>query len=122
MENKKPKILCCDDEPLLCDILSEILEDEGFSVICAFSGREGVEKFRASNFQCVLSDFRMPNGDGLELLQEIRKISPNVPVIIFNTANEKVTTEDLLKEGASRVFSKPFDIPTILDELKKQLT
>ena len=77
------KLLIVDDDQMNCDLLQNVFTRQGYHVITATSGREGLRQFRASNPRVTLLDLRMPEMDGLTVLKEIRAIDPHAPVIIL---------------------------------------
>lgn len=121
MENKSPEILVVDDEPDLCETICDTLMLMGFSVDAANSGNQAIKKLQSKNFDLVLSDVRMPDGDGLSLLDNIRKVDPKVPVLIFMTGYSDVSPQECIDRGAMTVISKPFSNEEIVQAIKKAL-
>lgn len=76
-------ILVIDDERMICDLLRSAFAAHGHEVFIATGGREGLELFRQRKPRFTLLDLRMPEMDGIEVLQEIRKIAPHAPVIVL---------------------------------------
>jgi len=115
---KKPKILIVDDEPVIRDILTEFLSIEGYEIDSAEDGLEAKEKILSGKYNVILSDLKMPNLDGMQLLQFIgdRHI-PVVPIIMTGYGTIE-TAIDAMKAGAYDYILKPFkmeDIIRILD-------
>ncbi|MGC9043651.1 MAG: HD domain-containing phosphohydrolase [Myxococcota bacterium] len=115
---KKPKILIVDDEPVIRDILTEFLSLEGYEIETAQDGVEAREKILSGKYNVVLSDLKMPNLDGMQLLQFIsdRRL-PVVPIIMTGYGTIE-TAIDAMKAGAYDYILKPFrmeDILRILD-------
>ena len=77
------KLLIVDDDQMNCDLLQNVFTRQGYHVITATSGREGLRLFRTSSPRVTLLDLRMPEMDGLTVLKEIRAIDPHAPVIIL---------------------------------------
>ena len=77
------KLLIVDDDQMNCDLLQNVFTRQGYHVITATSGREGLQLFRTSSPRVTLLDLRMPEMDGLTVLKEIRAIDPHAPVIIL---------------------------------------
>ncbi|MBX3302757.1 MAG: response regulator [Nitrospira sp.] len=76
-------LLIVDDDQMNCDLLQSVFTRQGYHVITATSGREGLRLFRTSDPRVTLLDLRMPEMDGLTVLKEIRAIAPHAPVIIL---------------------------------------
>ena len=76
-------ILIVDDEPNYLVILSELLRDEGFEVFTASGGAEGLALVREVDLDMVITDMQMPGMDGLQLLQAIKKINSDLPVVMI---------------------------------------
>ncbi len=115
---RKPKILIVDDEPVIRDILTEFLSLEGYDIETAHDGLEAREKILSGKYTVILSDLKMPNLDGMQLLQFIndRRI-PVVPIIMTGYGTIE-TAIDAMKAGAYDYILKPFkmeDIIRILD-------
>ncbi len=77
------KLLIVDDDQMNCDLLQNVFTRQGYHVITATSGREGLRLFRTSSPRVTLLDLRMPEMDGLTVLKEVRAIDPHAPVIIL---------------------------------------
>ncbi|MBU1083702.1 MAG: response regulator, partial [Candidatus Omnitrophica bacterium] len=77
----KKRILICDDEEGVRESLKLILEDDHMLTFSS-SGDEALDKIRSASFDCLLLDIKMPTRDGLDTLEEVRKISPDLKVII----------------------------------------
>ena len=76
-------ILIIDDEPLIRSICQEILEQAGYDVLLACNGREGLQLFRRTPANLVITDVFMPERDGLEVIMTLHRESPTVPIIAF---------------------------------------
>ncbi len=111
---EKPKILVVDDEESHRIMLKAVLGAEGYAVAEAADGTEAVEAVGKEAFDVILLDIRMTNMDGIEALGEIRKISPQVPVLIMTAYASVKTAVEALKAGAFDYLTKPLDI----EELK----
>ena len=112
-------VLVVDDEPDMRIALTRALGRSGYSVETASNGFEGLEKFRNNNFNIVITDMKMPEMSGMEVLEGVKKISPQVPVIMitaFGTINKAV---EAMKEGASDYILKPFSSETLEAAVKK---
>ncbi|MCX6583259.1 MAG: sigma-54 dependent transcriptional regulator [Candidatus Aminicenantes bacterium] len=114
MFQEQLKILVIDDDPSIRNMLAIVLKKSGFQVTCTESGKTSLEKLKKESFDLIISDIKMPDIDGIELLKKIKTISPEIPVIMitaFASANDAV---EAMKLGAEDYVTKPFS----LDELK----
>ena len=103
------KILVIDDEEDIRTLLSSILESDGYDVITASNGREGLEHFQAHDPALVLTDVRMPIMDGIGVLREIKAKESEADVIILTGHSDEATAVDCLRLGAYDYFRKPLE-------------
>ncbi|MDE6741825.1 MAG: response regulator transcription factor [Muribaculaceae bacterium] len=118
---KKDKVLLVEDDSTLSFIVEDALMREGFDVICASNGEDGLKKFRESNPSIVVADVMMPKMSGFEMVQLIRPIAPTVPVL-FLTARTAI--DDVVKGfelGANDYIRKPFQIIELIVRIKALL-
>lgn len=111
-------ILLVDDEHDLRDLLALEFEDLGFRVLQADSGFAGQEMFDEHRPDVILSDIRMPNGDGMDLLKYVKAKPDSCPVFLI-TGFADVTEHEALTEGASQLFNKPFDIDYVTSVIRE---
>jgi DNA-binding NtrC family response regulator len=110
MENK---ILVVDDDPLLRDFLAETLNRTGYSVSLASTGEEALEKIRKEDCDIILSDVRMPNMDGMELLKTAKNSLPDAKVVMMTAYGTVQNAVEAMKLGAFDYVMKPFSIDEI---------
>ncbi|MCC6865441.1 MAG: sigma-54-dependent Fis family transcriptional regulator [Ignavibacteria bacterium] len=103
-------ILLIEDDKAIVDVLKMILEHDGFRIEKAFNGPTGIEKFKEVNPDIVLLDIRMPKMDGIEVLQELRKIDKDSIIIMISGHGNIETAVQTTKLGAYDFISKPFDV------------
>jgi len=106
MSHKK-KILVIDDEEYIRESLTGFLDDYGFDVIEAENGRIGLERFENDNPDLILCDLRMPEMDGLEVLEKVTKSQSKTPIIIVSGAGNISDTVKALRLGAWDYIIKP---------------
>lgn len=111
-------ILVVDDEHDLAEIIQEDLADYGFNVILAHSGHEAFDIFHNQKIDYVLSDIKMPDGDGCELLDNIKKENPKLPVVMLMTGFSEYSENDLVARGAEGLLTKPIDTEMIYEGIK----
>ena len=103
-----PTILIVDDEEFLRQAIGFDFEMQNYNVLLAASGREAYEIYLREKVDVILSDVRMPNGDGIELLDRVKAHNPSMPVI-FISGYSDLTLEEAFSRGVEAVFPKPFD-------------
>ncbi len=108
------KILIIDDERAIRRALKEILEFEGFEVEEAEHGKEGFEKAVAETFEVIFCDIKMPQMDGMEVLEAILKQNIETPVIMISGHGNVETAVQAIKKGAFDFIEKPLDLNRIL--------
>lgn len=112
------KILVIDDERAIRNTLKEILEFEKHEVEIAEDGVSGIELFKATNFDVVLCDIKMPNMDGIEVLAKLQEHSAETPVIMISGHGNIDTAVDSIKKGAYDFIEKPLDLNRLLITLR----
>lgn len=108
------KILIIDDEPSIRRALKEILEFENFEVAEAENGREGLNKATADSYDVIFCDIKMPEMDGVEVLEQLNKQGIETPVIMISGHGNIETAVDTIKNGAFDFIEKPLDLNRIL--------
>ncbi|MGQ1911676.1 sigma-54-dependent transcriptional regulator [Marinifilum sp. RC60d5] len=108
------RILIIDDDATICLMLQGLLKRKKFDADTVFSAGEAIKKLENETFDLVLSDFRLPDFDGLELLQKIKAIHPRVPVIIMTSYADIRTAVSAIKMGAFEYVTKPLNPDEIL--------
>ena len=103
-------VLIIEDDKAIVDVLKMILEHDGFRIEKAFNGPTGIEKFKETAPDIVLLDIRMPKMDGIEVLQELRKLDKNSIIIMISGHGNIETAVQTTKLGAYDFISKPFDV------------
>jgi len=103
-------VLIIEDDKAIVDVLKMILEHDGFRIEKAFNGPAGIEKFKEVNPDIVLLDIRMPKMDGIEVLQELRKLDTSSIIIMISGHGNIETAVQTTKLGAYDFISKPFDV------------
>lgn len=119
--NNKPHILVIDDEPSIRLTLETGLSLKGFQVVTAASGGEGLEFLQKQDFDAVLCDILMPDISGLDLLQSVRKVDNELPLILMTAQGNLETAVTAVGEGASDFIAKPFEISTLAQLIKSHL-
>jgi DNA-binding NtrC family response regulator len=102
------KILIIDDEEVLRDVLHAVLSREGFDVLLAATGEEGLGLLETDEVDLVILDMMLPGMDGRETLRHVKEINPTVPVIVITAFSSIDGAIDAMKEGAFHYIPKPF--------------
>src|SRR5215471_2653822 len=124
-ERSRTQLLVVDDDAAMRDFLSESLMDEGYRVDVGAGGRAGIERVRAGGVDLVVTDVKMPDMDGLDMLAEVRASASsdgNPPHVVVITAFGSIeTAKRALKLGAHDYITKPFEIDDLLVAVEKAL-
>lgn len=112
------KILVIEDEKRVADLLKIGLEENGYQVLVAYDGEMGWRLFQSNDFQLIISDIILPNLNGFELCQKIRKADEEIPILMLTalgTADDKLEGFDM---GADDYMVKPFDFRELLARVR----
>lgn len=113
------EVLIVDDEPEILDLMENLLNMEGFGVLRAESGEEALKISKGKSLSVVISDYRMPGMNGIELITELKKTHIGVPMIIATGyADVNIAIEAINNGGAYKLFKKPWDPFDLLQEIK----
>lgn len=112
-EGMKERILIVDDQLGIRLLLKEILQKEGYSTFQAANGYQAIEITKKENPDLVLLDMRLPEMNGIEILQELKKISPDIRVIIMTAYGEQELIDTAKNIGILDYITKPFEIEEI---------
>ncbi len=116
------KILVTDDEIEIVRLLDEFLSSKGYFVSTATDGLEAIRKVKIQRPDAVLLDLIMPGLEGIEVLKEIKKLSPRTPVIVISAVIHENIIRSAREAGADKYFFKPFDLDVIEQNLSDFIT
>ena len=116
------KILIVDDEKNYPTIIGEILKDEGYTPVTASSSLLALDILKQDYIDLVLTDVKMPGMDGIELLEQIRSMMPDLPVIIMTAYGSVEKAVEAMEKGAYTFILKPFDNETLMAHIRKALS
>jgi putative nucleotidyltransferase with HDIG domain len=119
MENEK--ILVVDDEEAIREVISTLLDAQGFRCTTCPNGRLGLESFRKDAYDLVLSDIVMPEMDGLKLLSELRRADPDIPVIMVTAMHDISIALEAIRAGAYDYILKPFEKDQLYVSVRRAL-
>lgn len=114
-------ILVIDDERAIRNTLKDILSFEGFEVEEAADGAEGLEMIKAKDYNCILCDVKMPKMDGIEVLEKVKELKPDVPFVVISGHGNIETAVDAVKKGAYDFISKPPDLNRLLITIRNAM-
>lgn len=115
------KILLVEDEEDLTLIVADTLRGQGYAVITAADGIEGLEKFKTEVADIVVADVMMPKMDGFSMVKEIRKLSSTVPLLFFTAKSTIEDVEEGFEIGANDYLKKPFELRELIVRIKALL-
>jgi DNA-binding NtrC family response regulator len=115
------KILVVDDEQNMCKVLKLVLEKDGYAVETTTSGRAALEIIRSQPIHLLISDLKMPDLGGMDLLKGIRELEKKIPVIIISAYGNIQTAVDAMKLGAVDFITKPFNKDLIRHKVRQIL-
>ncbi len=115
------KLLIVEDDVAFCTMLKTFLEKKGYEVSTSFSGNEAVLQIQENSFDIILTDVRLPDRDGITLLDDIRAKNPKTQVVIMTGYAEINMAVSAIKQGAFDYVSKPFNPDKILQIIEKAL-
>jgi DNA-binding NtrC family response regulator len=117
--NKMLKILLIEDERINRITLQKLLEHAGHAVTSLEDGKAGLEAVQTETWDVVLTDFRLPGADGLEILEEVKRVSPDTQVLIMTAFATVDNALSALKLGAFDYLTKPFDPDELFHHLSR---
>lgn len=122
IERSKYSVLIVDDEPDILELMEEEFNYYGYQTMTADCGVNAIEKIRSNRFDIIVSDYKMPNGNGMAVLDEVNSMSPETrPDFFFVSGQADISIQDAIDAGAKKFFSKPFDLDDLIKEIEKEL-
>jgi len=115
------KVLVVDDEIGICKAIRAALERLGLQVATALEGSEALFKFRRDPYDLVITDLKMPGMSGMDLLREIKRLSPRTPVVLLTAYGTVEGAVQAMKEGAFDFIQKPFSLEVLREVVFKAL-
>ncbi len=110
-----------DDEPQMLIAINETLRRQGYAITTAGSGMEAICRLREKYFQLVLTDVRMPEVSGIDLLRKVKTLSPNTPVVLLTAYGTVQNAVDAMKQGAFDYLLKPFSSEALEGVVRRAL-
>jgi DNA-binding NtrC family response regulator len=117
------RILIIEDEAAIRRVLVKILSEENtsYTVEEAEDGAAGYEKIKNTDYDLVLCDIKMPKMDGVELLEAVKKIKPEIPIVMISGHGDMETAINTMRLGAFDYISKPPDLNRLLNTVRNAL-
>ncbi len=117
----KEHILIVDDDKAIRELLKEFFQELGYQITTASNGSEAAEAINAHNFDCVISDHVMPDMNGLELLEQLRKQNKNIPFLMITGYPTLEIAVEVMKHGAYDYITKPLQLEDIRIKVERAL-
>ena len=105
---KEARILVVDDEKQVADVLVDYLSNLGYQTVAAYSGHDALSRFKNGGFQLVITDFKMPDINGMDLLEMVKGWDKRAMVIVITGYGTIESAVEAIKKGAYDFISKPF--------------
>lgn len=123
LEEGRPlgKILVIDDEEYIGWVVKKAFETTDNEVFLSFTGEEGLLEFQRNSFDVVFLDLRLPDRDGMDILVELKKLQPDIAVIVITAHGSIDTAIESMKKGAFDYITKPFDVDELILQAGKAM-
>ena len=112
--SEKLRVLIVDDDQRMAKTLLDILKVKDYEVEAAYSGPEALDKVKESRFDCVLTDIKMPEMNGIELHRIIKEVQPELPTVLMTAYSTDALVKEGLEQGALAVLAKPLNLNLLL--------
>ncbi len=114
-----PEVLIIDDEPLMRISISDALKAEGYNIASAATGSEGVKAIKDTSYDVVITDLRLPEVDGVQILKTCKQISPHTKVLMITAYGSVDTAVEAMRIGAYDYITKPFSMDELILTVKR---
>jgi DNA-binding response OmpR family regulator len=118
------KVLVIEDDQAVRSVICRALQRVGHTVLEGFDGRDGFDQVLRSKVDLVITDILMPNQEGIETIQQLKSLEPDLPIIAMSGVRREgpfSVLDDALMIGADLALEKPFDVPTLIDAVESLL-
>jgi len=113
------KVLVVDDEAIVREMLEKILKDKGYSVLMANNGSSAIEMAKNNEVDIALVDIRLPDINGVQVLEGIKNIKPDILVIMMTAYETEELVRKAFGQGAQACLHKPFNVETLFKIFKE---
>lgn len=114
-------ILVIEDDIAFCNLLEKFLVKNSYLVTTSYSGQEAKQKVQKEDFDLIITDLRLPDYDGIDLLTEFKLQKPSIPILLMTGYSDVATAVKAMKKGAADYISKPFNPEEVLLVIKNTL-
>ncbi|MFQ6033371.1 MAG: response regulator [Candidatus Bipolaricaulia bacterium] len=118
---RRPRVLVIDDEIGMCKTLNDILVERGYRVEVAYSGKEGLAKAARRSPDLVILDIRLPDSDGVKLLEQLRQVAPESRALVITAYGGREIAEELRGRDILAYLEKPFELERALELIQGAL-
>ena len=115
---KNITVLIVDDEADILELIEDEFKYQGYDTLTAICGNDAVEILKQKEVQVVVSDYKMPNGNGMSILTHV-SLMPKKPFFFFVSGQADVSSDAAVKAGATKFFAKPFDLEELIKEIEQ---
>ena len=122
VKNNPIKILLVDDERGFVDVISKRMSKRNIKVTCAYSGTEALQALKKEDFDVTVLDLKMEDMDGIEILKIIKKIAPDLPVIMLTGHGSEEAVRDGIRFGAFDYLTKPCDFEELIVKIQEVIS
>lgn len=120
--DRKRKILVVDDEELICWSLKKSFErNDEYDVSCSYTGDDALKNIIENQYDVVITDLKLPDVKGTELIAKIKKLIKNTPVIVISAYFSDPAMDDISKYDIFMCVNKPFEISDIMSNVKEAI-
>ncbi len=116
------KILIVDDDKDMCNIISTILKQEGYKIFKTYDGKQAIKEISVKNYNLVILDYRLPNMDGIEVLQKIRNMGMPINVIMISAYGNDSIKLKAKELGVDQFLDKPFNLSKLFKVVKNTIS
>jgi DNA-binding NtrC family response regulator len=107
MEQNKKRILIIEDDDEMRSLLKDFIEEEGYEADSVEKGTYAIRKLMTDSFDLIITDIRMPGYSGLEILPELKRLQPRIPIIVITAFGSEEVYRKALSRGANAYLEKP---------------
>jgi DNA-binding NtrC family response regulator len=115
---KNLTVLVIDDEPDILELIEDEFKYQGYGTCSASCGNDAIELLKKTEVDIIVSDFKMPNGNGMSVLTYVSTMTKK-PFFFFVSGQADVSAEAAIQAGAKKFFSKPFDLEELIKDIEQ---